>query len=121
MKSVAETNKQRWEREVLEPALKKSPERPIPFTTISGRPVDRLYTPDDLRDLDPARDLGRPGEFPYTRGIHPAGYRGKLWTMRQFAGFRAPEETNQRFKALPQPAGGGLSGRLSTPPRQWSL
>jgi methylmalonyl-CoA mutase N-terminal domain/subunit len=115
MKSVAETDKQRWQREVLEPALKKSPERPIPFTTISGRPVDRLYTPDDLRDLDPARDLGRPGEFPYTRGIHPAGYRGKLWTMRQFAGFGAPEETNQRFKELLKAGGGGLSVAFDLP------
>src|SRR5258707_244099 len=115
MKSVAETDKQRWEREVLEPALKKSPERPIPFTTISGRPVDRLYPPDDLRDLDPARDLGRPGEFPYTRGIHPAGYRSKLWTMRQFAGFGAPEETNQRFKELLRAGGGGLSVAFDLP------
>src|SRR5690348_844496 len=78
MKTAAESAKQRWERDVLEPALKKSPERPIPFTTISGRPVDRLYTPDDIQDLDEARDLGTPGVFPYTRGIHPTGYRGRL-------------------------------------------
>src|SRR6266851_2114978 len=78
MKTVAETDKQRLEREVLEPALQKSRERPIPFTTISGRPIDRLYTADDLRDLDPARDLNNPGAFPYTRGIHPTGYRGRL-------------------------------------------
>jgi methylmalonyl-CoA mutase N-terminal domain/subunit len=115
MKSVAETDKQRWEREVLGPALKTSPERPIPFTTISGRPIDRLYTADDLRDLDPARDLGQPGEFPYTRGIHPTGYRGKLWTMRQFAGFGAPEETNQRFKELLKAGGGGLSVAFDLP------
>jgi methylmalonyl-CoA mutase N-terminal domain/subunit len=116
MKSVsADTAKHRWEREVLEPALKKSPERPIPFTTISGRPIDRLYTSDDLSDLDPARDLNNPGEFPYTRGIHPAGYRGKLWTMRQFAGFGAPEETNQRFKELLKAGGGGLSVAFDLP------
>ena len=101
MKSVtAETDKQRWEREVLEPALKKAPERAVPFTTISGRPIDRLYTPEDLAGFDYARDLNDPGEFPYTRGIHPTGYRGKLWTMRQFAGFGTPEETNERYKTL---------------------
>ncbi len=115
MKTAAETAKQRWEREVLEPTLRKSPERPIPFTTISGRPIGRLYTSDDLPDLDPARDLGSPGEFPYTRGIHPTGYRGKLWTMRQFAGFGAPEETNQRFKALLKAGGGGLSVAFDLP------
>jgi methylmalonyl-CoA mutase N-terminal domain/subunit len=115
MKTVAETDKQRWIRDVLEPALKKSPERPIPFTTISGRPIDPLYTADDLQDLDPARDLAQPGEFPYTRGIHPTGYRGKLWTMRQFAGFGAPEETNQRFKELLKAGGGGLSVAFDLP------
>ena len=115
MKTVAETDKQRWERDVLAPTLAKSPERPIPFTTISGRPIDRLYTADDLRDLDPARDLNNPGEFPYTRGIHPTGYRGKLWTMRQFAGFGAPEETNQRFKELLNAGGGGLSVAFDLP------
>jgi methylmalonyl-CoA mutase N-terminal domain/subunit len=115
MKTAAETAKQRWEREVLEPTLRKSPERPIPFTTISGRPIGRLYTSDDLPDLDPARDLGSPGEFPYTRGIHPTGYRGRLWTMRQFAGFGAPEETNQRFKALLKAGGGGLSVAFDLP------
>jgi methylmalonyl-CoA mutase N-terminal domain/subunit len=115
MKTVAETDKQRWTRDVLEPTLKRSPERPIPFTTISGRTIDPLYTADDLRDLDPARDLAQPGEFPYTRGIHPTGYRGKLWTMRQFAGFGAPEETNQRFKELLKAGGGGLSVAFDLP------
>src|SRR6186997_87468 len=116
MKSgTAESAKERWEREVLEPAVAKSPERPIPFTTISGRPIDRLYTSDDLADLDPARDLSSPGQFPYTRGIHPTGYRGKLWTMRQFAGFGAPEETNQRFKELLKAGGGGLSVAFDLP------
>ncbi|MBW8896102.1 MAG: methylmalonyl-CoA mutase, partial [Acidobacteria bacterium] len=109
MKAAALTRKQRWEREVLEPALAKSPERDVPFTTISGRPIDRLYTPDDLPDLDYQRDLNSPGEFPYTRGIHPSGYRGKLWTMRQFAGFGTPEETNARYKTLLAAGGTGLS------------
>jgi methylmalonyl-CoA mutase, N-terminal domain len=115
MKIAEETPKQRWERDVLEPALKRAPERPIPFTTISGRPIDRLYTKEDLGDFDPARDLNTPGAFPYIRGIHPTGYRGKLWTMRQFAGFGAPEETNERFKALLNAGGGGLSVAFDLP------
>jgi methylmalonyl-CoA mutase N-terminal domain/subunit len=106
MKTVAEADKS---------ALATSPERPIPFTTISGRPIKRLYTAEDLHDLDPVRDLNHPGEFPYTRGIHPTGYRGRLWTMRQFAGFGAPEETNQRFKELLQAGGGGLSVAFDLP------
>jgi methylmalonyl-CoA mutase N-terminal domain/subunit len=116
MKSVtAETDKQRWEREVLEPTLKKAPERDVPFTTISGRPIDRLYTAEDIAQLDPARDLNNPGEFPYTRGIHPTGYRGKLWTMRQFAGFGTPEETNERYKTLLKAGGTGLSVAFDLP------
>ena len=115
MKAAALTRKQRWEREVLEPALAKSPERNVPFTTISGRPIDRLYTPDDLQGFDYHRDLNSPGEFPYTRGIHPSGYRGKLWTMRQFAGFGTPEETNARYKTLLAAGGTGLSVAFDLP------
>ena len=71
-----------------------------PFTTISGRPIERLYTADDIAGARLRRATSAdPGEFPYTRGIHPTGYRGKLWTMRQFAGFGTPEETNERYKA----------------------
>jgi methylmalonyl-CoA mutase N-terminal domain/subunit len=116
MKSVtAETAKQRWEREVVEPTLKKSPERRVRFTTISGRPIDRLYTPDDVAALDYARDLNDPGEFPYTRGIHPTGYRARLWTMRQFAGYGTPEETNERYKTLLRAGGTGLSVAFDLP------
>ena len=112
---TAETARQRWEKEVLEPALKKAPERPVQFTTISGRPVNRLYTPEDLQGLDPDRDIAAPGVFPYTRGIHPTGYRGKLWTMRQFAGFGTPEETNERYKTLLKAGGTGLSVAFDLP------
>ena len=115
MKSVADpagTRKQRWEREVVEPALGKSPERKGPFTTISGRLLERLYTADDLEGLD---DTNHPGEFPYLRGIHPTGYRGKLWTMRQFAGFGTPEETNQRYQDLIAAGGTGLSVAFDLP------
>jgi methylmalonyl-CoA mutase N-terminal domain/subunit len=116
MNSVrAGSERQRWEAEVLEPALKKSPERAVPFTTVSGRPIERLYTADDLATLDYTRDLNHPGAFPYTRGIHPTGYRGRLWTMRQFAGYGTPEETNGRYKALLAAGGTGLSVAFDLP------
>src|SRR4029079_17688159 len=85
------------------------------FKTISLRPIDALYGPDAVADLDYARDLADPGAFPYTRGIHQSGYRGKLWTMRQFAGFGAPEQTNARYKALLAAGGTGLSVAFDLP------
>jgi methylmalonyl-CoA mutase N-terminal domain/subunit len=97
------------------PVQAKGQERSVPFTTISGRRIERLYTPEDLASLDYARDLGHPGEFPYTRGIHPTGYRGKLWTMRQFAGFGTPAETNERYKQLLKAGGTGLSVAFDLP------
>src|SRR5437667_4891950 len=115
MKAVAESGKRRWERETLEPALNKSPERAPTFTTISGRPIDRLYTPEDIESIDYTRDINNPGEFPYTRGIHPTGYRGKPWTMRQFAGFGTPEDTNDRYKRLLGAGGTGLSVAFDLP------
>ena len=115
MKTVAESGKARWQHETLEPALKKSPERAASFTTISGRPVDPLYTAEDIEQIDYARDVNNPGAFPYTRGIHPTGYRGKLWTMRQFAGFGTPEETNARYKTLLNAGGTGLSVAFDLP------
>src|SRR4051812_42243772 len=99
-----------------EPQAAKQPaERTLPFTTISGRPINRLYTRGDIAELNPERDLPDPGVFPYTRGIHPTGYRGKLWTMRQFAGFGTPEETNGRYKALLKAGGTGLSVAFDLP------
>jgi methylmalonyl-CoA mutase N-terminal domain/subunit len=115
MKAAADTDKQRWQRDTLEPALEKSPERAGSFTTISGRAIDRLYAPDDVDGLNYARDIANPGEFPYTRGIHPTGYRGKLWTMRQFAGFGTPEETNARYKTLLAAGSTGLSVAFDLP------
>jgi methylmalonyl-CoA mutase N-terminal domain/subunit len=97
------------------PGLGTSTERRGSFTTISGRPINELYTPTDIASLDYARDLGNPGDFPYTRGIHANGYRGKLWTMRQFAGFGTPEETNQRYKQLLKAGGTGLSVAFDLP------
>jgi methylmalonyl-CoA mutase N-terminal domain/subunit len=111
----SEASREAWEREVVQPALKKSPERAATFTTVSGRPIARLYTPEDLEGLDYRRDLNDPGEYPYTRGIHSTGYRGKIWTMRQFAGFGTPEETNQRYKELLRAGGTGLSVAFDLP------
>ncbi len=85
------------------------------FTTISGREIEPLYTAEDLAGLRYERDLADPGAFPYTRGIHPTGYRGKLWTMRQFAGFGTPEETNGRYKQLLAAGGTGLSVAFDLP------
>jgi methylmalonyl-CoA mutase N-terminal domain/subunit len=115
MKTASETDKQRWERETLAPALEQSPERAASFTTISARPIERLYTAEDLAGIDDARDINDPGNFPYTRGIHATGYRGKLWTMRQFAGFGTPEETNRRYRALLKAGGTGLSVAFDLP------
>jgi methylmalonyl-CoA mutase N-terminal domain/subunit len=90
--------------------------RPSPtHTTISGRPIAALYRPEDVADLDYSRDLGDPGDFPYTRGIHRTMYRGKAWTMRQFAGFGTPRETNARFKYLLEHGGHGLSVAFDLP------
>jgi methylmalonyl-CoA mutase N-terminal domain/subunit len=113
--SSSEIEQERWERETLKPALEKRPERKQSFQGVSLEEVERLYTPADVADLDFARDISFPGEFPYTRGIHPTGYRGKLWTMRQFAGFSTPEETNARFKYLLEQGQTGLSVAYDLP------
>ncbi len=90
-------------------------ERDAEFTTISGRPIQRVYAPEDLADFDYQRDLGAPGEWPYTRGIHATMYRGKLWTMRQFSGFATPEETNRRYRYLLSQGQTGLSVAFDLP------
>src|SRR5687767_3956774 len=113
--SPGEVEKERWEKETLDPTLAKRPERKKSFQTVSLKEVDRLYTPADVDHLDFSRDISFPGEFPYTRGIHPTGYRGKLWTMRQFAGFSTPEETNARFKYLLEQGQTGLSVAYDLP------
>jgi len=105
----------RWERETLAPSLAKSPERQTSFTTLSGIPVERLYTPADLAEFDYARDLGDPGDFPFTRGIHGTMYRGRTWTMRQFAGFGTPEDTNRRLHYLLEQGQTGLSIAFDLP------
>src|SRR5258705_11029986 len=104
-----------WEKTQLRPALEKSPERSSEFTTISGHPIARLYTQADLADWDAPRDLGLPGEPPYTRGIHPSMYRARLWTMRQFAGFGAAADTNRRSRYLLSQGQNGISVALDLP------
>jgi methylmalonyl-CoA mutase N-terminal domain/subunit len=106
---------ERWQRETLEPALQKHPEMKKRFESVSLEEVDRLYTPADIAQVDFSRDISFPGEFPYTRGIHPTGYRGKIWTMRQFAGFSTPEETNSRFRYLLEQGQTGLSVAYDLP------
>ncbi len=106
---------QEWERTTLKETLERSPERRREFTTVSGHPIRRLYTPADLPDFDPDRDLGFPGQPPYTRGIHATMYRGRLWTMRQFSGFGSPADTNQRFHFLLSHGQTGLSIAFDLP------
>ncbi len=104
-----------WEENTLRPTLEKNPERQAEFTTVSGYPIRRLYTPADLEGWNPDRDLGYPGEPPYTRGIHSTMHRGRLWTMRQFAGFGAAEDTNHRFRYLLAQGQTGLSTAFDLP------
>src|SRR5579863_1440764 len=87
-----------WEERKLNPALKRGAERKPHFVTSSGIEIKRAYDPEDLRDFDFVNDLGFPGEYPFTRGVQPTMYRGRLWTMRQYAGFGSAEESNRRYR-----------------------
>ncbi len=98
-----------WEETSLKKALSSLPERTDEFITTSSEPINRLYTPLDVADMDYTSDLGLPGEYPFTRGVHPTLHRSKLWTMRMFAGFGTAEETNARFKYLLDQGQTGLS------------
>jgi methylmalonyl-CoA mutase N-terminal domain/subunit len=104
-----------WEEKTLRPALAQSPERAAEFTTVSSYPIRRLYTQADLAGWHRDRDLGAPGSPPYTRGIHPTMYRGRLWTMRQFAGYGTAEDTNRRFRYLLSLGQTGLSVAFDLP------
>ena len=106
---------EKWEETTLQQSLARLPERQEQFITTSSEPVERVYTPLDVAELDYLEDLGLPGEYPYTRGIHPTLYRSKLWTMRMFAGFGTAEETNQRFKYLLEQGQTGLSIAFDLP------
>src|ERR1700741_5067723 len=113
--TLAPSGKTAWTERAVTPALAKHPERRERFTSTSGVEVDRLYTPDDTAAVDYARDVGYPGEFPFTRGIQPTMYRGRFWTMRQYAGFGTAEETNARFKLLLAAGQTGLSTAFDLP------
>lgn len=105
----------RWESSTLSRHAKTNPERRDEFVSVSSRPVRRIYTPADLPDFDYMRDLGFPSEYPYTRGVQPTMYRGRFWTMRQFAGMASAEETNERFKFLLAHGQTGLSVAFHLP------
>ena len=107
--------KREWDEETLDPVLDSYGERADRFATVSNHEVDRLYTPADIADLDYDDDLGFPGEPPYTRGVYPTMYRGRTWTMRQFAGFGTVEETNERFHYLIEEGQTGLSTAFDMP------
>jgi methylmalonyl-CoA mutase N-terminal domain/subunit len=115
MTSDMKAQQARWERETLEPTRAKMPERQATFITQSSVPIKPLYTPLDVADQDYLRDLGFPGEYPFTRGVHSTGHRGKLWTMRMFAGFGTAEETNARYKYLLEQGNMGLSVAFDLP------
>jgi methylmalonyl-CoA mutase N-terminal domain/subunit len=106
---------ERWEETTRQQAAARMAERRSQFVTTSSSPVDELYTPLDIADLDYDRDLGLPGEFPFTRGVHPTMYRGRMWTMRMFAGFGTAEETNRRFHYLLDQGQTGLSIAFDLP------
>jgi len=107
--------KRAWEEATLRKALERTPERQAEFATTAGIPLERVYTPLDLAAQEYKRDLGFPGEYPFTRGVHPTMYRGRLWTMRQYAGFGSAEETNRRFRYLLQQGQTGLSVAFDLP------
>jgi len=104
-----EKRREKWETTTLPRWLNRHPERRKEFHTTSGIPIKRLYLPEDMKNLDYVRELGFPGEFPFTRGVHATMYRGRLWTMRQFSGFGTAEQTNKRFKYLLKEGETGLS------------
>ena len=111
MATVTDTAaRERWEKENA-----AAPPREQPPTTVSSVPIEPLYTPDSLNGFDPDTDLGYPGQYPFTRGVHATMYRSRLWTMRQFAGFGTPRQTNERFRFLLDKGQTGLSTAFDLP------
>jgi methylmalonyl-CoA mutase, N-terminal domain len=107
--------KEKWEQGPLQKTLSRAPERRPQFTSISGMPVERLYTPVEVTGVDYNQDLGYPGEFPFTRGVQPTMYRGRFWTMRQYAGFGNAKESNERYRYLLEQGQTGLSVAFDLP------
>jgi methylmalonyl-CoA mutase N-terminal domain/subunit len=114
-KSKFEAGKKAWEANTLDPVLARSPETSDNFRTVSDEVINQLYTPLDLATFNYSHDLGFPGDYPYTRGVQPTMYRGRLWTMRQYAGFATAEESNRRYKYLLEHGGSGLSIAFDLP------
>src|SRR6266511_459638 len=114
-KKQLEDAKREWETRTLRPALDKSTDRPGLFAGSDGAPLERVYTPEHVADEDYLSDVGFPGEFPYTRGVQPTMYRGRLWTMRQYAGFGSAAETNRRYRYLLEQGQTGLSVAFDLP------
>ncbi|NLE76080.1 MAG: methylmalonyl-CoA mutase, partial [Chloroflexi bacterium] len=112
--STLQTQREEWENETLGPALARYPERRERFETSSGLPVERLYTPADV-PMDYGETLGFPGQYPFTRGVQPTMYRGRLWTMRQYAGYATAEESNRRYRYLLEQGQTGLSVAFDLP------
>ncbi len=114
-KAAADPERDRWRATTRARAVARSAERQERFLSTSGFEIQDLYTPADVAGLDESRDLGRPGEYPYTRGVQPTMYRGRLWTMRQYAGFSTAEDTNRRFRYLLEQGQTGLSVAFDLP------
>src|SRR5215207_4326587 len=106
---------QAWEEKVIQKTLSRSPERKKQFDTTSGIPIKRLYTPADTATLDYQQKLDFPGQYPFTRGVQPTMYRGRFWTMRQYAGFGTAEESNKRYRYLLEQGQTGLSVAFDLP------
>ena len=114
-KGEIRASRERWERKVLADTTAKSPERRARFESTSGEEIGRLYTPEHLEEFDYLRDAGFPGEYPFTRGVQPTMYRGRLWTMRQYAGFGDARESNTRYRYLLDHGQTGLSVAFDLP------
>ena len=108
-------SKREWREKVLQPSVKRFPEREERFLTTSGIEIDDVYTPDDRQAFDYDQELGYPGEFPCTRGVQPTMYRGRIWTMRQYSGFASAEATNRRYHYLLEQGQTGLSVAFDLP------
>ncbi len=111
----SDPGRERWRETLRAKAVASAAERRSPFETSSGIEIRDVYTPADTAGLDEARDLGRPGEYPFTRGVQPTMYRSRFWTMRQYAGFATAEETNRRFRYLLEQGQTGLSVAFDLP------
>src|SRR5690606_38442459 len=115
LKNKVQNAFKKWEEDFYNKTIQKIPEREKEFTTVSFTPVKALYTPLDYSEKNYLENIGFPGEYPYTRGIQPTMYRGRLWTMRQYAGFGTAKESNERYRYLLSQGTSGLSVAFDLP------